>query len=90
MKQLFALAFLVASTTSASALTELKQTYVVLNFGGADNYYAGNQNQFNNTKYTEINLGPFTGSEVFVLKGAEIQTFKSGEGMCLGEIFTTA
>ena len=67
---------LIASPAFANA--GIFQTYVVLDRGSGDEYYAGGKNAAGSFTFDTRFFAPASGSETFTLRGAQVKTFENG------------
>ena len=84
MKRLATLFALGLAAAPAFSATGIFQTYIILNRGSGNEYYAGGINSDPGTSYTTLNLGTQTSSSTLTLNGGEVKTFKNGGGDVTG------
>ena len=80
MKRLALLGLLLLAAQPAFAATGIFQTYVVLDRGAGNVFFEGSgpDNNSTNPLFESTYFAPTTSGGTFVLKGAEINTFKNG------------
>lgn len=78
---------LLASTTQVFAAWDIFQSYAIIDFGDGNNYRAGGFNADGAPDFDTYYYGFFNSSDVLLLNGAEIKTYKnSGSNVCGGGI----
>lgn len=60
------------------------QTYIVINNGASDSWYAGGINSDGAASFNGQNLGSFSNSSTLLIKGGEIKTYKNNGGDVTG------
>ena len=82
---LTALCLLVPSQSQAA--WDIFQSYVILNSGSGDQYFAGGFNPDGASAFAGTDLGDFTAADALTLNGGELKTYKnSGSNVCGGTL----
>lgn len=86
--------FLTLLTLNANAAWDIFQSYVVIDRGSGNEFYAGGINADGATQWETTaspffsNLGRYTSSGTLILKGGETKTYKNGASdVCEGELY---
>ena len=89
----FVTLFLTALFTTSSVRADwgIYQSYIIVNAGGGNAYYAGGYNSDNATAFDALNLGTFAQGASLTLNGGELKTWKNGNNgnsnVCGGTLF---
>ena len=82
--------FLTALFTTSSVRADwgIYQSYIIVDAGGGNAYYAGDYNSDNATAFNALNLGTVAQGASLTLNGGELKTWKNGNSnVCGGTLF---
>ena len=88
MLRLVIAVFSVFTFVEASADWGFFQSYIILDSGSGDQYYAGGANAESATQFGGLELGTITEGTSLILNGGEMKTWKNGSSnVCGGMLY---